>query len=91
MGKNTENLRSFMLWMGAHRLREKEWLDVFPFRDVVLNGYKMGDTPIFVDVGGGIGHQCKVFYITRKIGSQLMVQGGFGEISRAQGSRAPGR
>ena len=60
MGKNTENLRTFMLWMGAHRLRDKEWLDVFPFHDVVCSGFETGNTPVFVDVGGGIGHQCKV-------------------------------
>jgi hypothetical protein len=62
MGKHTENLQTFMLWMGAHRLREKEWLDVFPFRDVIHSDYDAGDTPVFVDVGGGIGHQCKVRY-----------------------------
>lgn len=69
MGKHTENLQTFMLWMAAHRLREKEWLDVFPFRNVVLSGQETGNTPAFVDVGGGIGHQCKVRRLLR-IGSR---------------------
>lgn len=32
------------------------WLDVFPFEDYSQN--IVPKTPLFVDVGGGVGHQC---------------------------------
>jgi demethylsterigmatocystin 6-O-methyltransferase len=76
MGKHPENLETFMLWMGGHRLRDREWLDVFPFRDLVANGAAgHGDAAVFVDVGGGIGHQCKVYAMQRITSILLTILG----------------
>ena len=46
----------FNLWMEANHSTHKTWLDVFQF-DKLCQGSDP-ETPIFVDVGGGIGHQC---------------------------------
>ena len=51
------NLQHFMQWMTASREGQKTWLDVFPIEDELCRG-KSPDTPLLVDVGGGIGHQC---------------------------------
>ena len=46
-----------MQWMTAQREGQKIWLDVFPFEDQLCYGVTP-DTPLLVDVGGGVGHQC---------------------------------
>lgn len=49
-------LASFGQWMSVLHEGQKNWLDVFDFRK-----HAQGSDPntvVFVDVGGGIGHQC---------------------------------
>ena len=43
--------------MSASREGQKTWLDVVPFEKEFCQDLKP-DTPLFVDVGGGIGQQC---------------------------------
>jgi demethylsterigmatocystin 6-O-methyltransferase len=42
--------------MQASHGDRKSWLDTFRFEQLCQNSNP--ETPIFVDVGGGIGHQC---------------------------------
>lgn len=56
MQSRPELVSNFGLWMSAVHDGQRDWLDVVNFRE-----YASGSTPespIFVDVGGGIGHQC---------------------------------
>ena len=48
---------SFIQWMTAHREDQLTWLDVFPFEETLCSNLTP-ETPVFVDIGGGIGHQC---------------------------------
>lgn len=48
---------NFNLWMAANREGQNIFLDVYPFEKELSHGLKP-DTPLFVDVGGGLGHQC---------------------------------
>lgn len=49
---------NFGVWMTAQHDRNMTWLDVVDFRKLVQGAGP--DDVIFVDVGGGIGHQCAV-------------------------------
>ena len=49
-------MQDFGLWMGSVHDGQKNWLGVCNFKDLI-QGSKP-DTPIFVDIGGGLGHQC---------------------------------
>lgn len=51
-------LAIFNLWVGASREGEKGFLDVFPFEELCHD--LKPDTPLFVDIGGGIGHQSRM-------------------------------
>ncbi|KAL9099171.1 MAG: hypothetical protein Q9187_009536, partial [Circinaria calcarea] len=52
------NFANFNLWMSASREGQQIWLDVFPFEETLCH-HLNPDTPLFVDVGGGLGHQCQ--------------------------------
>ena len=45
------------IWMTAQRVGLPSWLDVYPFYEQLYHGVTP-ETPLFVDVGGGAGHQC---------------------------------
>lgn len=45
----------FSAWMAAQRIGSKTWLDSFPLEHFLHNSTS---APLFVDVGGGVGHQC---------------------------------
>lgn len=48
---------NFLQWMMANREGQKIFLDIYPFEKELC--YKLKpETPLFVDVGGGIGHMC---------------------------------
>ena len=49
-------MQDFNLWMRAQRTGQKSWLDVFPPERLAPDGES--EAPFFVDIGGGIGHQC---------------------------------
>ena len=50
-------IEPFNLWMAAGREGQQIFLDVYPFEKELCHNLEP-DTPLFVDVGGGIGHQC---------------------------------
>ena len=45
------------LWMAANCEGQNIFLDVYPFEKELCHGLKP-ETPVFVDVGGGIGQKC---------------------------------
>ena len=54
------NFESFVQWMTAQREGQPIWLDVFPVEELLCHNLEP-ETPLFVDIGGGIGHQCAAF------------------------------
>lgn len=50
-------MRDFGMWMSVQRAGQKSWLDVFPLENL-RNCEGNPDAPLFVDIGGGVGHQC---------------------------------
>jgi demethylsterigmatocystin 6-O-methyltransferase len=48
--------QDFNLWMSAQFQYAQTWIDVFDMEQQCRNSE--ATTPIFVDIGGGIGHQC---------------------------------
>ncbi|MCJ1402815.1 hypothetical protein MMC11_006036 [Xylographa trunciseda] len=53
-----EKFANFNKWMTAARAGEKNWLDDFPFEAEVAQNVRLEEV-LFVDVGGGIGTQCR--------------------------------
>ena len=53
-----EKFANFNKWMTAARSGEKNWLDDFPFEAEVSQNIQPEEV-LFVDVGGGIGTQCR--------------------------------
>ncbi|KAL9045235.1 MAG: hypothetical protein Q9214_001696 [Letrouitia sp. 1 TL-2023] len=58
MHEHPSSLDFFVKWMGAQHEGQPIWLDVFPFEQKLCNHNLAPETPLFVDVGGGAGHQC---------------------------------
>ncbi|KAI1778631.1 S-adenosyl-L-methionine-dependent methyltransferase [Hypoxylon cercidicola] len=63
-----ENARDFNLFMGTHRTGVRTWLDRPDVVEEIKSSFekvtagKGGEKGVsFVDIGGGIGHQCKAF------------------------------
>ncbi|KAI4209668.1 MAG: hypothetical protein LQ351_007422 [Letrouitia transgressa] len=56
--EHPSNLDFFVKWMGAQHEGQPTWLDVFPFEKELCNNNLGPETPLFVDIGGGAGHQC---------------------------------
>ena len=54
--KHPENLEYFNQHMAARRESMTTWLDVYPVEKETA-GWNP-EAPVFVDIGGGIGHQC---------------------------------
>lgn len=64
-----ENAKAFNIFMGAHRTGMRTWLDLPEITDEIKSSFKKvtarkegGEEKgvSFVDIGGNIGHQCKV-------------------------------
>ena len=51
-----ERLKDFNLWMTATHEGQRSWLDVFP-AEKFCDGSDVNKV-LFVDIGGGVGHQC---------------------------------
>ena len=51
-------MQDFNLWMTTTHEKQKSWLDVFPIEQLYQQAMSNPKTPLFVDIGGGIGHQC---------------------------------
>ena len=56
LSQHPEKFTNFNQYMAARRHTESTWLSVYPIQDET-QGWKL-DEPVFVDIGGGIGHQC---------------------------------
>jgi len=56
-----ENLAYFNQWMAAQREGMPVWLDVFPIEAEVKTLNSKQSSPLFVDIGGGLGHQAIAF------------------------------
>jgi demethylsterigmatocystin 6-O-methyltransferase len=54
-----EAFANFNLYMNSRRENQPSWIDVFPVKDDITN--LSPERALFVDVGGGIGHQCVEF------------------------------
>lgn len=55
--EHPEYVKNFSWWMTVQHEGNKVWLDEFPFEKEF--GHVVGpDVPLFVDIGGNIGHQC---------------------------------
>ena len=56
--KHPEELNDFNLWMTGQREGRANWLDYYPLREKLLDGFRKGDSLVmFVDVGGARGHE----------------------------------
>ncbi|KAL9619393.1 MAG: hypothetical protein Q9160_005988 [Pyrenula sp. 1 TL-2023] len=53
-----KHLDMFHRWMVERPYRAGHWLDAFPFEKLVAKPTDTPETVIFIDVGGGRGHQC---------------------------------
>ncbi|KAH7310721.1 S-adenosyl-L-methionine-dependent methyltransferase [Stachybotrys elegans] len=60
LGKRPEMMEFFLPWMAGQRDGMPAFLDVFDFEKEVGMGTDPS-VPVFVDVGGAIGHQCVLF------------------------------
>ncbi|MCJ1355674.1 MAG: hypothetical protein MMC33_005666 [Icmadophila ericetorum] len=54
--QNPKNFVDCITWMTAQRAGLPIWLDVYPFEELTKG--VTPETPLFIDVGGGVGHQC---------------------------------
>ena len=81
MGK-PQVMRDFNLWMSVQRMGQKSWLDVFPSQRFMQD--ETSEAPLFVDVGGGIGHQCAALKARfPNIARQVVLQDLLGAIEHA--------
>ena len=68
------NFNYFVQWMTAQREGMKTWLDVFPFEEKLCRGVDL-NTLLFVDIGGGVGHQCEALKIKYpKVPGRIILQ-----------------
>jgi demethylsterigmatocystin 6-O-methyltransferase len=59
LAERPAQLEYFNLWVGATHESQNTFLDVFPFENELSHDLQPG-TPLFVDIGGGIGQQCQL-------------------------------
>lgn len=57
LSQHPERFSDFNLYMAAQHRTARSWLSVYPLGEEIQE-WQPSDTPVFVDVGGGIGHQC---------------------------------
>ncbi|KAI9791597.1 MAG: hypothetical protein M1816_003683 [Peltula sp. TS41687] len=58
--QHPQNFEAFNQWMAFQSDWKASCFDVFPVEEQLLKG-AAAETPVFVDVGGGIGQQCNEF------------------------------
>lgn len=59
LNAHPEYMRFFLPWMATMRDGQPSFLEGMDFRKEILSGKRnLGTTPVFVDVGGAMGHQC---------------------------------
>lgn len=57
MQSHPYEFKAFVSWMTAQRKNMPTWLDVFPVEKHLCGGIQT-ESVLFVDIGGGPGHQC---------------------------------
>ena len=62
MVENPEQLRHFNKYMALRRQADLSWLTVYPVREETA-GLTDPERPLYVNIGGGIGHQCAQFKV----------------------------
>lgn len=61
-GENPEHLANFNDYMALRRQPQVSWLSVYPVAREIKNWHAQDqDKVLYVNIGGGIGHQCKQF------------------------------
>lgn len=60
MVAHPEALDYFHTYMSLRRQTDMSWLSVYPVREEAM-GLKDPDRALYVNIGGGIGHQCAEF------------------------------
>lgn len=61
--EHSDFLKNFSLWMTVQHEGNKVWLDELPFEKEFCQNVEP-ETPLFVDIGGNIGHQCLLLKTT---------------------------
>ncbi|KAK3314586.1 O-methyl transferase B [Apodospora peruviana] len=56
-----ENLTAFNDYMALRRKPDLTWLSVYPVAEEAKDSQSDPDRPVFVNIGGGVGHQCAQF------------------------------
>ena len=56
LSQHPQNFSDFNQYMATHRITTPSWLSKYPL-EAETQGWDP-EKPLFVDVGGGIGHQC---------------------------------
>jgi hypothetical protein len=58
-----DKLKYFNDYMALRRGPEKSWISVYPVEEEVKrwSSDRTTDAPLYVNIGGSIGHQCKQF------------------------------
>ena len=61
---NPSVMTQFNNFMSGQRMHRKDWYDFFPVDDILLQGVdsKDPDAVLFVDIGGGEGHDTQAFH-----------------------------
>ena len=82
------HLTAFGLYMGTFALGHKEWTDLYPVQERLIEGFEDGEESVmFVDVGGGFGHQAKLLKNTfPDIPGRFIVQ----DLEQMKGKDIPG-
>lgn len=60
MAQHVDQLDHFNAYMSHRRKIDVSWLSIYPVREVT-QGLADPEKPLYVNVGGGIGHQCAQF------------------------------
>lgn len=56
----SKHLKAFGLYMGSFTMGHLPWTEVYPVKERMVEGFEGSSGVMFVDVGGGFGHQAKL-------------------------------
>lgn len=93
LNEHPELLSYFLPWMAGQRDGMPIFLDSFDFKKEVLQGKTPTDesTPLFVDVGGAMGHQCLAFKERRvDVPGRVILQEQHFVVDQVKSSPLPG-
>ena len=73
LSNTPETLRDFNAYMGNLVCSRRNWVDWYPVREAVLDGYRP-KSPLIVDIGGGKGHDLEIFHNKHPKVGRLILQ-----------------